>query len=664
MVDALTFADSLPSSSIQIWGANPVEEAANFRKKGKLRKDAVRRAQNYCEAEWLQQRSHEAELDSLRNMLTTYEEHLAAGQALDFEQKEKIQSLRRAFDEELESAKIREAYIHDLHIDYARLEKLEQASKQRERKLVGELEYMKQRVQMLEYELDRLIERSHVTDSLYHHMFREEIHEWKKLRDLMVRLEPKKAFWETVHTFGSFMERTLRLADEAVRISRECALRTEHTGFGQIMQQPGPGESGHPLFTRTVHTQPNPISAFYQLPCDKSESDSDSSGDSNAGEGLDFEFWHSPNSSPNPPNTPFESLDKFFEKDRGWQPCQYTKHDTDEIADNYGVNWHPVTEESYASSRCLWPGSMENVNMNRPGVVYDRVRGDDSTSNKMVGSQGSHRTTSSEGHPHLQGFQPREYVSEEAIVFESNPVFEATTVPRKRANAERPTDSILLTNLAKIEANKSLINMSQGSTGAATPTSPYTRPDMRLSDPLVHRYLHRGSQQCEDPLKLRSAKLRGHFPERVSKAARVRSRDSGRHSRRSSPQPSSSLSTLAAKELARLVNILPSTPSTFIRNLAPGEYRAVEHSLAEWIWIYCKQRPRTLIRPLLGLAVFAAVLYVVRDMRLYQRFVDSNMPADRMMYRMRQAQADFRPVDAYMHRGWERWLDVDRVALQ
>jgi hypothetical protein len=95
------------------------------------------------------------------------------------------------------------------------------------------------------------------------------------------------------------------------------------------------------------------------------------------------------------------------------------------------------------------------------------------------------------------------------------------------------------------------------------------------------------------------------------------------------------------------------------------EESAVEYSLAGWIWIYFKRRPRALIQPLVGIAVCIAAMYLVADWRLYREFVAANTAPDRMMARMRRAQAEYRVVDSpYSNGQWKKWLDVDRVALQ
>jgi hypothetical protein len=72
-----------------------------------------------------------------------------------------------------------------------------------------------------------------------------------------------------------------------------------------------------------------------------------------------------------------------------------------------------------------------------------------------------------------------------------------------------------------------------------------------------------------------------------------------------------------------------------------------------------------LVQPLIGIAVCVAAMYLIADWRLYREFVAANTAPDRMMARMRRAQAEYRVLDSpYSNGRWKNWLDVDRVALQ
>ncbi|CAI7645110.1 unnamed protein product [Penicillium pancosmium] len=557
---------------------------------------------------------HNAEMERLHRLLAAYEQQLAAGQALDADQQELEQnlSLRRALNDELRTADIRENYIFDLESDHYQIRQLGEVFKQRERNLESELEFMKQRVDLLERDLDRLVEKSYITNNRYYNIFCEEIYQWKKLRDLILCSEPKKSFWE---------KKTLLLSDEAVRISHDLLLRTEYIWSRQLVEQLELAQGGYASFSKVMNFRPLSVSGLYQLPIKEPESDSGS----DAEQDNDFKFCLSPDASPFAKSAKFTSLNTFVEDNLKGQSSQYCS-DTDEEDSGY------MTDMATFSGTSLY---------------------------QYTSPLGQHPGSNNADHLGLQGFQPRENVPEEVIISRSDKATRAAIVSRKRLNKGPGSHT------HTVEADEPLIQLSLGKKRTGTSNSPYTHPDIVPKSSIVHNHVHRTSQQDVVVPRTRS---RGQFPERVSKPNLARSSQLKRREWHRSPvKPSWASVSLSEEKLSRIVAVRTSADSTetTTKAMRAVEESAVEYSLAGWIWIYFKRQPRALIQPLVGIAVCVAAMYLIADWRLYREFVAANTASDRMMARMRRAQAEYRVVDSpYSNGQWKKWLDVDRVALQ
>lgn len=564
---------------------------------------------------------HNAEIERLHRLLVAYEQQLAAGQALDGDQQEQNLSLRRALNDELRTADIRENYIFDLESDHYQIRQLGEVFKQRERNLESELEFMKQRVDLLERDLDTLVEKSYITDNRYYNIFCEEIYQWKKLRDLILCSEPKKSFWEKVNSYGNFMQKTLLLSDEAVRISHDLLLRTEYIWSRQLVEQLELAQGGYSSFSKVMNFRPLSVSGLHQLPTKESESDSGS----DAEQDNDFKFFLSPDASPFAKSAEFTSLNTFVEDNLKGRSSRYC-NDTDEEDSGY------MTDMATFSGTSLY---------------------------QYTSPLGQHPGSNNTDHLGLQGFQPRENVPEEIIISRSDKATRAATASRKRLHKGPGSHS------HAVDADEPLIQLSLGKKRTRTSYSPYAHPDIGPRSSIVHNYVSRTSQQDVVVPRTRS---KGEFPERVSKPNLARFPQSKRREQHRSPfkTPRASVS-LSEEELSRIVAVRTSADSTetTTKGMRIVEESAVEYSLAGWIWIYLKRRPRALIQPLVGIAVCVAAMYLIADWRLYREFVAANTASDRMMARMRRAQAEYRVVDSpYSNGQWKKWLDVDRVALQ
>jgi hypothetical protein len=562
------------------------------------------------------------EMERLNRLLTVYEERLAAGQALDEKQQEQTRSLRRALHDELKAADIRENYIFDLESDHAQIQQLGEVFKQRERNLESELKFMKQRVDLLERDLDSMIEKSYITNNRYYNIFCEEIYQWKKLRDLILCSEPKKSFWEKVNSYGNFMEKTLMLSDEAVRISHDLLLRTEYIWCRQLVQQLELAQGGYSSFGEVMNFQPLSVSSLYQL----LTKDPESNSDSDVEQDNDLKFFLSPGASPGAKSVEFTSLNTFVENNVKRKSSQYC-NDTDE------------EDSGYMTDMATFAGTS----------VYQYT------------SPPSQRPESSYvDHLGLQGFQPRESIPEEIIISRSDNAARAAIASRKRLNKGGSQS-----HTHNVEADQPLIQLSLGKKRIGTSNSPYMYPEMGPKNSFIHNHMRRTNQH---DVVIPRTRTRGQVPERVSKANPARFSQSKRRERHRSPvKPSPALASLSEKELSRIVSVQTTADSmeTTTKTMGDVGESAAKYSLAGWVWIYFKRRPKSLVQPLIGIAVCVAAMYLIADWRLYREFVAANTAPDRMMARMRRAQAEYRVLDSpYSNGRWKNWLDVDRVALQ
>lgn len=558
--------------------------------------------------------AHNGELERLHRLLTAYEQQLAAGQVLNADQQEQNRSLRRALNDELRTADIRESYIVDLESDHYQIQQLAEVFKQRDRNLVSELEYMKQRVDLLEHDLDNLVEKLYIKDNRYYNTFCEQIYQWKKLRDLMLCSEPRKTFWEKVNAYENFMEKTLLLSDEAVRISHDLLLRTEYIWSRQLVEQLELAQGRYTSFNKVMNFQPLSVSGLYQLHDNESESDSDT----DVGQDNDFKFFLSPDASPFAQSAEFTSLNTFVEDNLKGQSSQYC-NDTDEEDSGY------VTDMATFSGTSHY--QYTSPLSQRPGASYTNHLG-------------------------LQGFQPRENVPEVPSVSRSGKDPRAVIVSRKRLNKGFESHT------HKVDAHEPLIHLSPGKKSTGTSSSPYTYPDVPPKNSIVHSYVRRTSQHVVIP----RTQNRGKVPERVTKSSQARLSQMKRRERHNSPTPLPALASFSEKELSRIVAESAEITAKAIKTVGES---TLEYSLAAWIWVYFKRRPKSLIQPLIGIAVCVAAMYLIADWRHYRRFVAANTAPDRMMARMRRAQAEYRTVHSpYSNGQWKKWLDVDRVALQ
>lgn len=576
------------------------------------------------------------ELDRLNEMLTVYEESLSGETILNDQQREENQALRRELKKELQNSFIRETYIDDLESEYARLEQLGITLNSRNDRLKSELQYMNQRVQELENDIDIMAENHHIKDSVYYNAFCEEIQQWKRLRDMMLSTDPKKTFWDLVHTYSNFMEQTLRLAEEAKKIFKARFLMAEYFASQQMIEMLESNKDGYPSYTKMLNYQPTSLRDWWQnRNSHQSESDSDSE-DSQVDDDSGFKFFNTPKTTPQTKSSEFTSVGQFV-KGRKESNLSYLEYDTDDDDDGYIDN---------------------TPNFEEPAFVHLGTVEDETDAESQVGSaQPAPANVHIREHEvHLQGFQQRECFPDEAILSRSQ-VSQGATIPRKRSK-----EGVSQIGLNDIEAGEPLIQLSRKY--ARRPDfGPYTRSGTMFKRSIIHEHLNREIRSNEVCLRARR-QTRGHFPDRIVKAARRRSsRAISQTSGCALARSSVSLPNLEVRSLQQMINVRGSIAAQSSLGRDPDTILG-DHTLLELIWIYCKKRPRDLIRPLVGIAILAAVVYLIQDYQTYQRIVTANTATDRMMQRMRIAQAEFQTADVYWNQGWKQWLDVDRVALQ
>jgi len=576
------------------------------------------------------------ELDRLNEMLTVYEESLSGGKILNDQQREENQALRRELKKELQNSFIRETYIDDLESEYARLEQMGITLNSRNDKLTSELQYMNQRVQELENDIDLMAENHHIKDSVYYNAFCEEIQQWKKLRDMMLSTDPKKTFWDLVHTYSNFMEQTLRIAEEAKKIFNARFLMAEYFASQQMMEMLESDKDGYPSYTKMLNYQPMSLRTWWQNRNSRqNESDSDSD-DSQVDDDSGFKFFNTPETTPQTKSSEFTSVNQFV-KGRKESNLSYLEYDTDDDDDGY----------------------MDNTpNFEKPAFVHLGTVEYETDAESPVGSAqcAPAYVHIREHEVHLQGFQQRESFPDEAILSQSQ-VSQGATIPRKRSKGR-----VSQIGLDDIEAGEPLIQLSRKH--ARRPNfGPYTRSETMFKRSIIHKHLDRENRPNEECLRARR-QTRGHFPDRIVKAARRRSsRATNQGSGCALTRSSVSLPNLEVRSLQQMINVRGSIAAQSSLGRDPDTILG-DHTLLELIWIYCKKRPRDLIRPLVGIAILAAMVYLIQDYQTYQRIVTANTATDRMMQRMRIAQAEFQTADVYWNQGWKQWLDVDRVALQ
>lgn len=569
-----------------------------------------------------------AELNRLHGMLASYDKQFAEAEALNAEREENSQKLRQALAGQLRITAVNENYIIDLQKDHAEREELVQTLERTKRNLESELKFMNERVQLLENDIDKMIEKGHITDNNFYNIMKEGILQWKGLRDTMLSKEPKETFWQTVHAYGTFMEKTLFLSDQAMKMSEDLMIRTEYIWSRQLMDQMGADQGHYLSFTKLMDFQPLPLGDFYQ---EQSRSDSDSD-DSLDDEVSDFKMFHSPDSSPFSQSAEFMSIDKLIDMNPKALSSQSSGDDDDDSDSGYMADMPTIF------------GSELYQFGNRP-TQEPRLSYSTSYSNQ-------------------QGFQPQNRVPDQAITHRSDRITFPDAVARKigkKTPGSRFSDS-----LDDVETSEPLIEcLSLGRKRTETSHSPYTRPQMVLKNSIIHKYLRKEGEPHE--YRVRRPRIKGKFPDRISKEDRIGSSQSTQRRRGQSLSTiSPTLGSLSGEELSKIVTVGASGGSTTASKSTDSVRKStVGYSLAEWLWIYSKQRPKALIRPLVGVAVCMAVTYIFGDWKRYHSFIMVNdLANDRIMNRMRQAQTELQAVGPYMIKNWKRWLDADRVALQ
>ncbi|OQE23829.1 hypothetical protein PENSTE_c008G02692 [Penicillium steckii] len=588
------------------------------------------------------------EIDRLYGQLTMYEESLRAGQVQTEQEQEKNKTLRRELEKELRNSFIREHYIVDLESEYTRLEQMGVSLISRNVKLTSELQYMNQRVQELEKDIDSMVESHQIRDSIYYNVFCEEIQQWKRLRHMMLNTNPKKTFWDLVHTYSNFMEQTLRLAEEAKKIFNQRFAMAEYFASRQMIEMLESEKDGYPSYNKILNYQPLSLKAWWQnrnWRRHESESDSD---DSQIDDNFGFKFFNTPSTSPQTNSNEFTSVNQFV-NGRKRSNLSYLKHQMDDDDDDDDEDGYTYNLPNFSEPAFVHLGTMDYGTGNQSQVRSLNCAQTNSHIRQQV-------PEACEVFP--EGFQQRESIPDESILSQGE-ASRGSTIPRKRSKKR-----VSQTGLDDIETGEPLIQLSMRNARRRPNFGPYTRSETMFKKSVIHENLNRDGRLNDERLHARR-RTKGHFPDRIVKAARRRSsRATSQGSRGALVRSSLSLPNLERKSLQQMISVRGSTASQSALSRDP-EMMFGDHTLLGLIWMYCKKRPRDLIRPLVGIAVLAAVVYFVRDYQLYQRFVAANTASDRMMQRMRIAQAQFQTHNAYHYDPeWKRWLDVDRVALQ
>ncbi|KAJ5089211.1 hypothetical protein N7532_007895 [Penicillium argentinense] len=557
------------------------------------------------------------ELVHLKDLLTEYEKQI--GQHSD--QEEEIQNLRRSVYEELRVARTREHYIKRLEKDHEEIQEQRQDAERREAQLKEELDFMGHRIVTLEKELDRMFEAKLITENITSNLLREEIGKWKQLRDTLLDLQPEKTFWETVEMFDRFMTMTLKLSQNADKVFQEGVVGTEaqrakHVRFnGQSM-----------------------AANFYETPIPDQPTTVSNLGQPSSHYDPDLHYSR----ATGPSNTGYQTVAQFLDASLEPRDLQFHTHMDRQIPTSSESDfWQQIADETWQRAVTLAAGPMEGVETSPPYTIYDR--------------------TSSSG-PDPEEWKFKLPFTKDDHDCEGWPL-------GKRLKRDLP-----ISKLDMMNTTKPLLNLLQLQPSSMTTKSPFTHPKLQLRPSVVHKYLKRDDEHA---LLFRGTKIRGHFPERVSKVARVRSSLSARcvpsWNRGMSLSPLSNISDekLIEEKLIQIANVrMPAewpkspTPEADDRHILVRDRDRNGRPFRRQ-WRQIRKRPQVVLMPLLGLVLILCVMHLTREYLLYQRFIAFNTTSDRMMHRMRRAQAEFRPpVDRYVQREWRRWLDVDRVALQ